>query len=142
MLERGEAIARENEYSLIEQFLIFLPASPGLHILSVDTAYEMDPETSKLTALISAWWEKWEDKPVKVAQIISEATDKSSWEDGQDYINPELQAACDEIAGQGRNINRRMLGRWIEKNQDRRVDGKRIVAGGKNGGVRQWNIKK
>lgn len=27
-LERGEAIARENEYSLIEQFLIFLPGSP------------------------------------------------------------------------------------------------------------------
>ena len=29
-LERGEAIPRENEYSLIEQFLIFLPASPWL----------------------------------------------------------------------------------------------------------------
>ena len=25
-MERGEAIARKNEYSLIEQFLIFLPA--------------------------------------------------------------------------------------------------------------------
>jgi len=28
-LEKGEAIARENEYSLIEQFLIFLPGPHG-----------------------------------------------------------------------------------------------------------------
>ena len=110
-------------------------------ILSVDTAYEMDPETSKLTALISAWWEKWEDKPVKVAQIISEATDQSSWEDGQDYINPELQAACEEIAGQGRNINPRILGRWIEKNRERRIDEKRIVDAGRRQGVRQWRLR-
>ena len=110
-------------------------------IKSIDTAYEMDPETSKLAALISAWWEKWEGKSVKVSQIISEATDQSSWEDGQDYINPELQAACEEIAGQGWNINSRILGRWIEKNRERRIDEKRIVDAGRRQGVRQWRLR-
>lgn len=39
MLERGEAIARENEYPLIEQFLIFLPGSPSLKFLTRYTLY-------------------------------------------------------------------------------------------------------
>lgn len=38
-LERGEAIARENEYSLIEQFLVFLPGSPWLRSLTKCTLH-------------------------------------------------------------------------------------------------------
>jgi len=39
-VERGQAIARENGYYPIEQFLTFLPASPNRHTLRLDQSSE------------------------------------------------------------------------------------------------------
>jgi len=107
-------------------------------VKSIDTAYEMDPETAKLSALTAAWWQIWKDKPIKVADLITQASDALV----DAYLYPELRSALREIAGEGYSINSRRLGRWIERNRERIQGGKRIVAAGRKDGVRQWSIKK
>jgi hypothetical protein len=109
---------------------------------SIDESYSMDPETAKLSALMASWWEKWGDKPVKVSEIISAATDRyESTGGGYDYVNPELQSAIAEIAGEGRGVNSRRLGRWIERNRERIVENMRIASAGASNGVRKWALR-
>lgn len=60
-------------------------------VLSIDEAYELDPETSKLSALIEAWAKVFGDKPLTVAEIITAATD--GYDAGNNsfhYVNQEL----------------------------------------------------
>ena len=107
---------------------------------SIDTAYSMDPETGKLGALMDAWWEIWEDEPIKTATLVKFAqaektvvfqTNKEAEEDGAEeeggLLYPELAEAVDAIAGNGRSINKQKLGQWIGKNKARLVDGFRII---------------
>ena len=106
---------------------------------SIDTAYQMDPETMKLGALLDAWWKLFTDKPVKVSQVITEAVDPTIY--AENLNNPELNAAALDIAGEGRGINAQRLGFWIERNRERIVGGKRFVAGALSGKVRTWCVK-
>jgi len=106
---------------------------------SIDTAYDMDPETQKLSALFAAWWQVFQDEPVKVATLIKHG----EWNSSSDLsTNPELNAVLHEIAGEGHSINPRRLGRWIEKNRERIISGLRVVPAGKSQGVCRWQLKK
>ena len=119
---------------------------------SIDDTYDLDPETAKLSALMNAWWDAFQDREVKVADLIkkaneqhqiarfdifddesSESNDKSS---GSDVLLDTLL----EIAGEGRNVCSRRLGRWVERNRDRLVDNMQIVHVGKTNGLNVWKI--
>jgi hypothetical protein len=104
---------------------------------SIDTSYEMDPETSKLHALLAAWWDVFEDRVITVAELIRKATDEMDFSD----INPDLRAACDEIAGEGQRINSRRLGRWIERNRERIVNNMRLESPGTRNRAREWRLR-
>lgn len=93
-------------------------------------AFEKDPETNKLAAMLEAWSEAFGTTPTSV----------NSAERASD-TNALLLMAMEEIALQGGRINPRIFGRWIERNQDRYVDGKRFVRMGKRGGYLHWAIE-
>lgn len=78
---------------------------------SAKRAYESDPETTKLAALLAAWNKVFASAPTTVATAIARAD-----------THDELRVALDEIAGQGAGrINPRILGRWIERHVGRRI---------------------
>ncbi|MFZ2633868.1 MAG: hypothetical protein WA081_19720 [Desulfosalsimonadaceae bacterium] len=100
----------------------FLPVDDP--VKSIDSAFEADPETAKIGSLAAAWFDVFGDAPATVAACISAANEY----DGGTYNSahrrhPALFDAIDEIAGDRGNINPRRLGRWIERQRDRIIDG-------------------
>jgi len=79
---------------------------------SIDTAYMVDPELGKLSALLVAWLRVFDNQPSTVAQAVKKAE-----------IDEGLATALDEIAGEHGYVNSRRLGRWIERHRDRIVEG-------------------
>jgi len=97
---------------------------------------EADPDTQKLKNLLCCWWDKFQNKPTKVGDLIlfcggnSYSTNSFS----------DLGETLFEIAGEGSNINPRRLGRWIERHAGRQLEGKKIVEGGRSGGSCRWCV--
>lgn len=92
-------------------------------------AFEQDPETTKLTALLEAWHTAFASAQTTVANVVQRSlTDK------------QLAEAVEEIAGQSGYINKRMLGRWIERMAGRIVNGKSFVRVGLRAGVMHWRV--
>jgi hypothetical protein len=113
---------------------------------AIDTAYGQDPDRAKLAALLHGWYELYGDKPTKVAVAIEGM--KVPWSafsgtkpDEDKDARVGLQAAMEEIAGEGHVINPRRLGRWIEKQQGRIVDGLRFERGPARDGVARWLVR-
>lgn len=99
-------------------------------VLSIDAAYSEDPETSKLRALLTSWHNRFGKTPATVAQAIAASgTDKA------------LEAALEEIGGDGDSVNARRLGRWIERNANRIVDGLKFERAGKVHGSTSWQVR-
>lgn len=102
--------------------------------------YDADPETSKLRALMSAWHECYGSTPVRVGELVADAA-PSDGEDAPSGIRAELLEALREIAGEPERINRRRLGRWIERHSGRVLDGRRIEPAGSRSNTRVWQVR-
>ncbi|MCH8491132.1 MAG: hypothetical protein LAT81_14555 [Oceanicaulis sp.] len=103
--------------------------------------YDNDPETQKLRALLSAWYEQHTATPVRVATLITSAGCPDSPSFPQyDPKRAALMEALQEIAGEPEKVNRRRLGRWIERHAGRVVDGLRIEDAGEAYKTRQWRV--
>ena len=100
---------------------------------SIDAAYDEDPETGKLRALLTVWEEQYGSRGVCVAEVRADALKGD--DDG-------FKAAVEEIAWDGRDINPRRLGRWIERNAGRIVGGMKFERAGKLNGSVIWRVKK
>lgn len=92
-------------------------------------AFEQDPETTKLRALVEAWFAAFGPAQTTVGGAIRRSD-----------TDALLAMAMDDIAGQAGKINSRMLGRWIERMQGRIVDGKRFVRIGHRAGLLHWAV--
>jgi hypothetical protein len=58
-----------------------------------------------------------------------------------DYVHPDLREALLAVADERNEINGRRLGKWIAKNEDRVIDGHKIVRRNvETGGVSHWVI--
>lgn len=91
-------------------------------VLAIDVAFENDPETNKLRALLTAIYDVFGSNPVGVADITGSGVDFEK--------TPEKMAllkAANEIAGEHGVVNTRRLGRWIERNAGRICEGLRVV---------------
>jgi len=106
---------------------------------AVTRNYVEDPDTQKLRGLLSRWKCVVGDGPITVGQLVRKA------DGGSDItsLGParELKDILCEIAGEGKTINTRRLGRWVERHAGRIVDGLRIVRGGLRSGIRQWRVE-
>jgi len=102
--------------------------------------YEADPDTQKLTGLLQTWHQTFAGKAVTVADLIKSAQPSTSLVSGGEMPSVALQEVIMEIAGEGRNLNRRILGRWLEKRANRPVDGLRLTGAGRRSGVCLWKV--
>lgn len=92
-------------------------------------AFEHDPETTQLGALLEAWHGAFGSVPTTVANAVLRAD-----------TNQQLAEAIEEIAGQSGRTNTRSLGRWIERMAGRIVSRKSFVRGRLAGGLRRWQV--
>ncbi len=104
--------------------------------LAIDAAYDEDPETTKLRSLLTVWSGVFSDEPTTVAQAIASGNKRKSSHDDQ-----TLWEALEEIAGTRGEINPRILGRWIERNKGRIVDGLRFDPAGSRKGLKYWKVR-
>lgn len=100
--------------------------------------YEADPETQKLRALLAAWRRQTNDgEALKTGELIRRAdTFAQSDESGAAQLGEVLE----EIAGERGKVNSRRLGRWIEKNAGRILDGYAIKSAGQYQGQQRWKV--
>ena len=99
---------------------------------AIDNAFDLDPETAKLSALLYAWREYF-TAPVTVGHAMSLAR-----QDGHGILFDALF----EIGGEGRDsLNARRIGRWIDAHARRIVDGLFFVNDGRLNNVKTWTVK-
>lgn len=103
--------------------------------------FDEDPETTKLRAALESWDTCFASSPKTVADAIAEA------QRAEDTLSdtPARRAlfdALDEIAGERGKINSRRLGRWVERNSGRIVDGRRFERAGVYCGKTRWVVSK
>jgi hypothetical protein len=119
---------------LIRQCVIWLganglaPFTLGDPADAVRLSYAADPETMKLRALLAEWRNRFGIEAMSVAGVTRAAIG-------------ELFDVLDEIAGERGVLNKRRLGRWIERHQGRVADGKRLVRSGERQGVALWSVR-
>lgn len=82
---------------------------------SIETAFELDPDSQKLATLLCAWLETFGSDRARVADAIRSA-------ESVEKPNINLRDALVEIAGEGGKVNPRRLGRWIEAHAGRIVN--------------------
>jgi hypothetical protein len=99
-------------------------------------AFALDPATAKLSAILTAWDNCFGDRPTTVGEAVARATDgngaEASW---------LLRDAIEEIASERGTINRRILGRWIERHVDNRHEGRWFVRGKIRTGSPTWILR-
>ena len=98
---------------------------------AAQTAFDQDPETTKLAALLHAWHSAFDNLPTTVAGAVRRAE-----------LDEALQAALEEIGGQGNRINVRIVGRWIERHVGRRIGELRFERGNLSRGLTTWIVKR
>ena len=120
---------------------------------ATERAFEADPESSKLAALLDAWAGCFRVNVARltVANVIQHAnTDTRPGENGYPIAETDdnretrtaLRDALLEIAGErgGTAITPRILGRWIERHAERRLNGQRLVQEGISHRAKRWMV--
>ena len=135
--------------SWIRDTLIWLgQADP---VVTMEKARANDPQLEALIAVTSQWAEViGYDVRVTVKGLIDSATEQAESVDADNYYSrkpatrtfkhPEFREALLTAAGDGGAINSRRLGRWLGSNQNRLVDGCKLVSDGTQGGVVIWKL--
>ena len=116
-------------------------------LIATERAFSVDPETAKLGALLEAV-QTMDEHDTRtshtVAQLIAWANAETAYDaDVRQEARQALREALVEIAGDRANtINPRMLGRWIERQAERRVGGLRFVADGELRRAKRWTVER
>jgi len=104
---------------------------------AIDSAEAGNPETAKLTALLTAWQLAFGTIPTTPKQAITEATSSGFPPSGT------LWDALDEVAGQNGKLNVRILGRWLERHAGQLCSGLRLeLSDTKTNGLKHWIVAK
>lgn len=112
-----------------------LPSAQGLPalddpLMAAERGFDLDPETTKHSALLHAWHAAFGEIPSTVANAIRRLA-----------LAPDLHSALEEIGGQGAHINTRVVGRWIERHVGRRIGELRFERGNLSGGLLTWRVR-
>ena len=116
------------DYRVRQAFILLglqemLPVSVGDPAYAMERAKRDEPEHQKLAALLTIAHQLMGDRRWRVADLVrvSEEAVAAPTTCGEQVV--VLREALEEIAGERGKINPRILGRWIEKQADRRCDG-------------------
>jgi putative DNA primase/helicase len=92
---------------------------------TMEAARESDPVLTDLRMLMGAWEHRiGHYERLSAAKLIERANQTGM---SGDFTNPDLREALLSIAGDGRTVNSRRLGRWLKAHSRRIVNGLRIV---------------
>jgi len=141
---KGRTASFEGWDELVRQPVCWIAKSDARFadpLKATERAFDLDPETAKLAALIGAWDQTFASRWVTTGELASKAeAARNTTRDGSAAV---LLDAVEEIAGDPRgSINRRMLGRWIERHAERRHNDRRLVRGKLRHGAPTWCIAK
>jgi putative DNA primase/helicase len=111
---------------------------------TMEKVRQNDPKLGAVVAVISQWAEVvGYDVRVTTKELIDYATEKvdsRGFYPKPDFAHPELREALLIVAGDGGSINGRRLGIWLGANENRLVQGCKIVRDGERGGVGVWKL--
>ena len=93
-----------------------------------------DPSRQLLRQFVTVWRASFGSSATKVRDLVR-------YSDGTDTTNIELRNILDEIAGESTDINRKKLGRWIERHKGQVVDGYRIVRVNDSQSAASWYLE-
>ena len=96
----------------------------------INKAYDEDPETELLNAVLETWCKVLSDTFVTVSDVA----------DSTDERMVPLIALLADVAGDGGGINSRMLGKWLTKYKGRVSKGRFIERGKTRNGSRLWRV--
>lgn len=101
-----------------------------------------DPKLEALTTVLEQWREVIGMDRVSVREIIERATEQRQQLYGRsEFIHPEFREALLRVAGEGGAINGGRLGKWIGGQQNRIVNGLRLVSAGVSAGRARWQLE-
>jgi putative DNA primase/helicase len=101
-------------------------------------ARRADPVTALLSSVITSWRDAvGVNKPLPAQALVDIANRVDL--DGN-HKHPEFRDALLTVAGEGREINMRKLGKWLSKNEDRVIDRHKIARRDVQAPVVQWLI--
>lgn len=100
---------------------------------------EGEPELDTLRAALGAWWARWADRPMTVAEAVSELTEQDAGDDAKETL--EALAGLDSEYTAGKKISTHRLGNALRKHKGRLVGGLKFASGEKNrAGTRRWRV--
>ena len=104
-----------------------------------------DPQREMLRAVLTAW-RAVVSEPITTSEAIDRARTSRILgpihsTSGRVCVDPNLFDALHAVAGQGREINSKRLGKWLGRNRDRILDGLRIVQAGERQGFALWSVE-
>lgn len=108
--------------------------------LAFDEALAIDPETMRLRALLTTWQSVFGGKALTVAQCIERIKGAFMEEGDSGEAAKALHGALEEVAGEGKGINTRRLGNWIESRQGRIIDGLQFKRSGEFRHATKWCV--
>jgi hypothetical protein len=103
-----------------------------------------DPKLSALRAVLENWAILLGDRRVTANEVVAAVPDMRGFDDDEADDKKEARAALREalfeIAGEGRSINMKRLGRWLGANKGRVVAGRKLLRLGKSVGIFRWQV--
>ncbi len=120
----------------VREALVWLACSDPCDTMM--SARRADPVTAQLSSVITSWRDAVGiDKPLP-AQALVDIANRVDLDGG--HKHPEFRDALLTVAGEGREINMRKLGKWLSKNEDRVIDRHKITRRDVQAPVVRWLI--
>jgi hypothetical protein len=110
---------------------------------SMNQLRKTDPVLEAIRAVMGQWQlviGTSTTQSVTTAAIIKQAIQMHSG--GEGFINPDFRDALMTVAGRDGMLNAKVLGNWLQAQQDRIVDGLQFVRMGDRQGVAVWALKR
>jgi putative DNA primase/helicase len=103
------------------------------------SARRADPVTAQLSSVITSWKDAvGVNNPLPAQALVDIANRVNDFDGG--YKHPEFRNALLTVAGEGREVNMRKLGKWLSKNEDRVIDRHKIARRDVQAPVVRWLI--
>ncbi len=113
-------------------------------VATMEGVRDRDPKLDALTAVLELWEDVIAGATVSVRDVIDQATEQVTALGIQyktELRHPDFREALLAIAGEGGAINSKRLGKWLAGNQDRVVQGHRLIRVGVSVGIARWRVE-
>lgn len=126
---------------LVRDALIWLGEPDPLD--TMERTREQDPRRETLAAVLYQWIGVLQHRRVSAKEVIDNSTDfqSASTDDKRPYLHPQFREALLVVAGEAGNINSRRLGKWLNANKAKIVNGLRIINDGVLEGVARYRLQ-